>query len=186
MRLVQIGPAARGIEQLGERRIEMVAHAAEEAEALDDLALPAGDVGDQLLEHPRRALAPPVVDRLGDIDAAAALVERRHHAGRDQIADVRDRPVVAEIDERVVPQPIVAAPQRRGLLRDQLDERAHRAGPLGDTVLVPVDRGQHLPELLLVVALVAIVGMVVGHDQLPVTVVVVARSKYEPTPGATP
>ena len=58
---------------------------AEQLEELDRVGGPAGDVARQLLEHRQRALAPAVVDRLGDVGAGAdgdAAAAGRGRAGR--------------------------------------------------------------------------------------------------------
>jgi hypothetical protein len=72
--VVDIGGAAAP-----EAYVVDVLRPAEELEELDRLRRPAGDVVGELLDHRRRALAPPVGDRVGDEpalgDPAAAHVE---------------------------------------------------------------------------------------------------------------
>ncbi len=138
-------------------RIEAVGVAEEMPELLDDRALPAGEVGGQTLEHAERAGAAPVVDGVGDVDAPAALVERRHHPGAEQVADVRHRPVVAEVDELVVPEAVAAPPHDRRLLGEDRDQPAQHATALVQPVGVAVDRRDQLPQLLQVVLLQLIV-----------------------------
>ena len=115
----------------------------EQREELDDVRAPAGDVARQLLEHRRRALAAPVVDRLGDVGAHADRARRlqvgpgevgeqrlrRRRGGRevevvqrdvaDEVADVGHDPALAGLDEEVVPELLRVVAQRVGLLGDR-------------------------------------------------------------------
>src|ERR1700743_1503849 len=94
MRAAQVGVSARGrtrkvtIEP-SRLRIERMLRACETAELLRHLSFPARDVADELFETAQRAFAPAVVDRLGNVDAAAALIERRDHASCNEVADIR-------------------------------------------------------------------------------------------------
>src|SRR5690606_11239575 len=91
----------RGLEQMsgpGQPRAGLEVHAA-----------PTGDVGDQRLEHPRRALAAPVVDGSRDVDSTSSAVEGVDHAGRDQLTEPGELVVVGELDEVVVPQAVELA-----------------------------------------------------------------------------
>ena len=179
MRIAQIGEAARGRagaatdkalaalqlagRLIGRRRrtdggIEPVAGPTEPAHLLDDSHAPPGDVARQLLEQCDGALAPAVVDRLGDIDPSAAGVEAGDEVGGQEIADVVDDPVVARLDRLVLPEPIDAPPDRPltcgADAGDELAERAGLVDALG--VLGAVDLGQELPQLLRVPGLVAV------------------------------
>jgi hypothetical protein len=73
-------------------------------EELDHVGRPAGDITRQLLQHGDRALAPTIGNGVRDLGAAADD-GRRDAVQRtiaDQIADVRDRPLGAGLDERVI------------------------------------------------------------------------------------
>ena len=129
-----VEPAAWG------RRCSRYWRPAEQLEELDGVRGPAGDVAGQLLEHRQRALAAAVVDRLRDVGAgadrdrraqvrAAQVGEQRvavsasalrprvvEEVVRDEIADIRDDPVAAGLDEEVVPEAArrPARPRRPG------------------------------------------------------------------------
>ena len=144
-------------------RVEAVPRAAQSPEELDELGIPAGDVEGDLLEDGQRPLAPPVVDRLGHVQPLAASVEVGHQVGRQQVADVRDDPVVAGLDRLVFPHPVDAAPQRRGLGADPVHQLAQRSIGI-ELVRVEraIDRRQQVPQLVGVVGLVVV--LVVDHE----------------------
>ncbi len=77
---------------------------AEQLKVLDHARRPAGHVARQLLEHGRRAFAPPKRDGVRHFGARARHF--RHDAVQaaiaDQIADIRHYPVVAGFDELIV------------------------------------------------------------------------------------
>ncbi len=135
---------------------------AEQLEELDRVNGPAGDVPRELLEHRQRPLAAAVVDRLGDVGPRADL-DRRPQVGPDQIredrcrrvlvadapgvvqevvrheiADVRDDPAPARLDEQVVPQTCDVALDDVDLARHDPEQRAQRETLVG--VLLAMDR----------------------------------------------
>ena len=149
----QIRPAARhrsralACKRAG-LRIEPVPGAPEPPKVLDDGAVPAGDVADEFFEDPQRALAAAVVDRLGYVYAAAACVEYRDQPGADEVGQVRHGPVVAELDELIVPQAVVASPHNGCLPGQDLHERAQDVRVVREAIFVAIDAGDHLPQLL--------------------------------------
>jgi len=148
-----------GDEGVADRRIELVAGAAEAAEELDRARITAGDVGDQLLEQAKRAGAAAVVDRLGDIETLGAGVEAGDEAGGEQVADVGDHPVVAGLDRLVFPHPVDAAAEHRELRADAVEQFLKRAGHARHRrVLRAVNPRQERPQLGLVPGLIEIIS----------------------------
>src|SRR5262249_16649500 len=92
-----------------ERRVQSLARAAQAADELHDLGAPAGDVAGYLLEVRHGPLAASKADRVEDIKTLAARVEARDQVGGEQIAQVRDDPVVATFDRLILPHTIQAA-----------------------------------------------------------------------------
>ena len=140
-------------------RIEPVTRAADPPKALDDVGLPPGHVAGDLLEHRQRALAAAVMDRLCDLQALSARVVA-DQPGPEQVADVRDDPVVARLDRLVGPQPIDAAPSDRHLSPDageQLLKRSRHARHVA--VQRAVHPREQLPQPVAVVAVIAIVHL---------------------------
>ena len=138
---------------------------AEELEELDGVRRPARDVAGELLEHRQRALAAPVGDRLGDVRPAAdgeggagraaqvgdssRAVSSRSVAQQivaDEVADVRDDPAAAGLDEQVVVELRDVPLDDVDLLGDDPQEGAEDVALVG--VLVAVDRRQQLEEPL--------------------------------------
>ena len=159
-RVAQVGGAARkraGEEAAGARRgVEPVARAGEAAEAFDEHHVPARHGAHEVVEEVGRPAPPAEADGAGHVDAAAAPVERRDEARADEVAEVGDGPVVAGLDVLVFPEAVDGAAALGGLGRDQLDEAAQHAGARRQPVLVAVDLRHELPQLLRVVALVAV------------------------------
>jgi hypothetical protein len=162
--------------------------AADPAEKLDHLGVPPGDVDRDLFEDRNRAFATPVVDRLGDVQPLAARVEAGHQPGRQQVANIGDDPVVTGLDRLIVPQPIDAAPQDRGLAADAVDQLAQRTGGAGDVgVQRAVDFREEAPQLVRVKG-----GVVVGDSGHVLATIPVrlrcapsfSTRKYFPAPGS--
>ena len=90
--------------------------------------VPAGDVARQLLEHGRRAFAPPVRDGVGDLGARADGA-RGHAVQRpvaDQVADVGRHPLGAGLDELIVVELVEILAQHRDLFGDDAAQRFER------------------------------------------------------------
>jgi len=84
-RPAQVGPPARrrpreSSEPAGGLGVEPVLGARQAAQLFHDLAFPARDIGNQFFQYAQRALAPAVVDGLGDIHAAPAEIQRQADA----------------------------------------------------------------------------------------------------------
>jgi hypothetical protein len=162
--LVQRRQLAAGRADRADRRVEAVAGAAEPAEELHHLGVPAGDVVGQLLQQADGALAAAVTDRVGDVEPLAAGVEALHQPRAEQLGDVGDHPVVAGLDRLVLPQPVDALAQHRGGGADAIDHLAQGAvGAKLVGVEGAVDRREQVPELVGVVDLVVVAGGV-AHD----------------------
>src|ERR1035438_772860 len=99
------------------------AHAAEE---LDDAGIAAGDVGGELFEDADGAGAAAIVDGLGDVDALGRGVEATDEARGDEVADVRNDPVIAGFDGLVLPETVCVAAQLGGLRANAVDEFLQR------------------------------------------------------------
>jgi hypothetical protein len=115
----------------------------EQGEEFHDMGVPPGHVARQLFQHGRRALPPPVIDGLGDVGAQANRARRlevrarevgearlgRGCGGREveivqrdianQVADIRNDPALAGLDEGVVPQLLGVVAQGVGFLGNQ-------------------------------------------------------------------
>src|SRR6266581_9314256 len=76
-----------------------------------------------------------------------------HQPRSDQIADVRDGPVVTQLNKLVIPQAVDAAPGDCRLPGQDLHKRTQHVGPCREPVLVLVNRRDPVPDLLDVVAL---------------------------------
>ena len=164
----------------------------EQLEELDGVGRPAGDVPRELLEHGQRALAAAVVDRLRHVGARAdgdrrpqvgprqvgeQLVGRRRAAAaveeevvRDEVADVRDHPVAARLDEEVAPELRDVGLDEVELVADELRQAAQREAVLG--VLLAVDRGQQLVQPLCALR---------RHHAAPVATTVTSRAASSTT-----
>src|SRR2546426_9512514 len=139
------GEPAQEIARLG---IEPVPRARQPAELFHHHPIPARDIADQFFEHANRALAAAIINGLGDIDSPAPQIQRRNQPRADQVGKVRNHPGVAEINELVIPQMVVAAAQSGGLLRNDLHQGAQHARIVGKPVLFPVEGRDHFPDLL--------------------------------------
>ena len=144
---------------------------AEQLEELHGVGRPAGDVARQLLEHRQRALAPPVVDGLGDVcpDAhgdgrpevrpAQVREELGRRVGRGDPARVEQRVVGrrgrrctgsthgrGRLDEEVVPELLDVLVDERGLVGDDAQQRPQREAELG--VPLAIHSGHQVVEAL--------------------------------------
>ena len=138
----------------------------------------AGDIHRQLLQREKRALAAAVADRIGDFGAAVGagggdLVDR---VVPDQVADVRDDPRRAGLDELVVVELLDVVLDDAGLRGHDGEEGLQLAAVRG--VAGAVDGGQQREELVGVEA----------HDQSPMLPWVAgsSRSIWAPCGGTGP
>jgi hypothetical protein len=102
---------------------------AEQLEELDRLRRPARHVPGQLLEDRRRAFPSPVAQRIGD-ERALVPVQRRRTAEAshaEQVAEVRDHPRLAGLDEPVVVELLDIGPEHAELVIDHVQEALERA-----------------------------------------------------------
>jgi len=173
--LARVGDARAAGAGSGHRRVERartdrgvkaVARASETSEPLDDMRLPPGDVPRDLLEDCHGSLAAAIVDRLGDVPALTRWIEPVDEIRGQEVAEIRNDPVVGGLDRLVGPQPVDAAADDRGLCADSPGELLEwsRDGRVV-TVAGPVDAGKQLPEAIGVVAVVAVVE--VSHRSPP-------------------
>src|SRR5262245_6307129 len=139
-------------------RIESVPGAGESFETLDHDSFPIGDVSDEYFQDLRCALAATIKDRSRDIHATATAIKLMNQPRPHQIADVWNGPIVAELDELVVPQTVNTAPRGRGLAGENLNDAAQRAGIGSKPVFVFINRGNPLQDLLGIVPLEFIAG----------------------------
>src|ERR1700743_3072771 len=93
-------------------------------EEFDDLRVPPGNIGGNLLQDRDRSLAAAVVDRLGDIKPLSARVEAIDQIDVEKRADIGNQPVVARFDRLVIPHPIDATAQDCRLGADAVDDLA--------------------------------------------------------------
>src|SRR5207248_6771196 len=128
--------------------VEAVPVARKPSERLDGDPAPAGNVTDELVEDDKRAGAPSIEDRPGDIDPDSAPVDAVEKARADELADVGNCPLVGIVDEDIFPQPIDRAPGGLGIAGDHLDQGAKDIGPKRGEVRIPVDLGNPVPQLL--------------------------------------
>ena len=150
---------------LGADVLEVLAPA-DQLEELDGVRGPARDVAGELLEHRQRALAAPVGDRLGDVRPAAHGVAQRIVA--DEVADVRDHPRAARLDEQVVVELRNVALDDVDLLGDDPQQGAQDVALVG--VLVAVDGREQLEE-----------AVVDGHFLPPPKILMMSKLTTPPT-----
>ena len=155
---VKISGAARwGVrDRTGERsgfRIETVPCAREPLEAFDDSALPPRDVLDERLHDHRRAFSPPVEKRPRHIHTASAAIEIADQPRAEERADVRDRPIVAGVNEGVFPQAVGAAARNGGLTGEDFDQRPQDMRLFREAVFLQVNGRNPFPQFLGIVAL---------------------------------
>ena len=107
-------------------RVPLVARAAKAPEELDAPGVAAGDVGGELFQQ-AQALARRAGDNrwsFGDIQALGAARSRGRLTSRggEEVADVRDHPIVAGLDRLILAQPVDAAAHDGELGADAVDQ----------------------------------------------------------------
>src|SRR5437899_5407994 len=101
--------SGRGNPHLG---VQAMAGSGESPEKLHDSRIPVGDIVGDLLQDSDRAGAPPVVDRVRDVEATPSWVQARHQLGAEQVADERHDPLATGFDGLVFTGSINAATGR--------------------------------------------------------------------------
>ncbi len=147
---------------------------AEELEKLDDMRRPAGHVARQFLQHRRRRLALPVVDRVRHIGARADR-ERRQQAGAGEVgnhglggirlgdppgivkraiayevADIGNHPVLTGLDEQVLVEPRDVGVDHRTLGGQDRQQRLQLVTPRG--VALAINRREKRVQIVAAVA----------------------------------
>src|SRR5688572_20534201 len=106
----------------------------ETSEAFCNDSLPAGDVADEYLENLYSPFAPSIEDRSRYVDSSTAAVEFMHQAGANQIANVRNRPVITDLNELVFPKPVDTSPGNCCLMGQNLHNAAEHIRSRGEPV----------------------------------------------------
>jgi len=95
-------------------------------EELRDVHPPAGRGTGKIAEHRGSTLAPPPEDRVANVEPVVLADRVGQQAGAEEGSDIGDGPVVAGLDEEVVPEIVHVEPEARDLGRDRPDD-----GPQG-------------------------------------------------------
>src|SRR5215813_7627867 len=137
----ELGPSARrrlGSESLQtcRLRVEPMARTGQPPETLNDGSFPTGDIADEDFENERSSFAAPIEDRARNVCAASSSIEFVYEPSSHEVADIRNSPVVAKLDELVFPQPIDTAARDGGLLSKNLDDAAQYVGIFRKSVFI--------------------------------------------------
>ena len=112
-------------------QVAQVLRPGQPGEELVGLGRPAGDRPGQLAQHLRGALAAAPGDGVPDVEPAALADRPLQQLGADQRAQVGHDPLVAGLDEEVVPEVVEVGAQRGRLAPDHGQEREQRVALLG-------------------------------------------------------
>ena len=101
-----------------------------------------------LFENAEGAGAAAIVDGLGDVDALGVCIEAADEASGNEVADVGDHPVIAQLDRLILAEAVDALADDCCLRADAIDELAERTIQVGrgTGVAGAVDRRDERPE----------------------------------------
>jgi transcriptional regulator with XRE-family HTH domain len=116
-----------------------------------------------------RGFVRTVAEALG-LDANEAVMRLSDEPRADEVRYIRKSPVITELGVLVFPQTIVATAKNGCLLGDELDQRAERAWPDRDSILMPIRLGDHLPQALGEIGDEPVSRLYARHASTPLTV----------------